>query len=218
MPAVKIPTQRNFILEDVDWKSYTNLLRAFAERPSVRLTYDRGTLEIMSPLLGHDRPGWFLGRLVETLTEELGLDIMGGGSTTFRRRSREKGLEADESFWIANERRMRGKDRVNLPADPPPDLAIEVDVTRSSLDRMSIYAALHVPEVWRLDGPRSLSFQALQPDGTYQSVTHSLSFPFVTPADILRFLAMSKRIGANAAIRRFREWIRRQLPDKTSQP
>jgi Uma2 family endonuclease len=218
MAAVKTRQQRNFVLENVDWGMYTRLLREFAERAAVRLTYDRGTLEIMSPLLGLDNPGWFLGRMVETLTEELGLDIMGGVSTTFRRRSREKGLEADESFWIANERRMRGKDRVNLPADPPPDLAIEVDVTRSSLDRMSIYAALRVPEVWRLDGPRSLSFQALQPDGTYRSVTHSLSFPFVTPADILRFLAMSKRIGANAAIRRFREWIRRHLPDEPAKP
>src|SRR5262245_3005026 len=112
------------LLDNVDWGTYTRFLRLFAERPGYRLTYDRGVLEIMSPLLRHDREGRFLGRLVVTLTEELGLPVLSGGSTTFRRRKKKRGLEPDDCFWIANESRIRDKDRIDLRVDPPPDLAI----------------------------------------------------------------------------------------------
>src|SRR5437660_9856887 len=166
---------------------YSRLLRAFAERPGMRLTYDRGELEIMSPLLEHDDDGRFLGDLVFVLTEELGMPLKRGGSTTLRRRLRRRGIEADECFWIANAHRMAGKRRLDLRKDPPPDLAIEVDVTHSSLDRMGIYAALGVPEVWRLDGD-TLTFHVLGLDGSYIESHASRSFPLVTPADLLNFL------------------------------
>ncbi len=137
-------------LSDIDWRTYTRLLRVFAEHPGVRLTYDRGELEIISPLLEHDDDSRFLGDLVFVLTEELGLPLKRGGSTTLRRRKRLRGIEADECFWIANATRLAGKRRLDLRADPPPDLAIEIDVSHSSLDHLAIYAALRVPEVWRL--------------------------------------------------------------------
>src|SRR5438874_13690325 len=91
---------QSLLLSGVDWTTYTRLLRAFAERPAVRLTYDRGVLEIMSPLLRHDRPADFLGVLVRILAEELGLPIMGGGSTTLRRRKKQRGIEADRCYWL----------------------------------------------------------------------------------------------------------------------
>src|SRR5207248_954545 len=121
-------------------------------------------LEIMSPLLEHDNPADLLGRFVVVLPEEMNLPMKAAGSTTLRRRRRQRGLEPDRAWWIAHEPRMRGKLRLHLRTDPPPDLALEVDVTYSSLDRMSIYAALKVPEVWRLDGP-TLTFHHLGPDG-----------------------------------------------------
>src|SRR5438132_8079316 len=153
-------------LSGIDWQTYSRLLRVFAERPAIRLTYDQGELEIMSPLLKHDDDARFLGRLVLVLTEELGLPAKAGGSTTLRRRLKQRGIEADDCFWIANAHRMAGRRRLDLRVDPPPDLAIEVDVTRSSLDRLSIYAALLVPEVWRLQGD-TLTFHVLGADGKY---------------------------------------------------
>src|SRR5437660_2088703 len=123
---------------------YSRLLRAFAERPGIRLTYDHGELEIMSPLLEHDDDGRFLGDLVFVLTEELGLPLKRGGSTTLRRRARRRGVEPDECFWIANAHRMAGRRRLNLRTDPPPDLALEDDVSHSTLNRLAIYAALGV--------------------------------------------------------------------------
>lgn len=203
------PVGRCLRLSGIDWRTYTRLLRAFAERPGVRLTYDRGELEIISPLLEHD-DGRFLGDLVFVLTEELGLPLKRGGSATLRRRRRRRGIEADECFWIANAARMAGRRRLDLRTDPPPDLALEVDVSQSSLNRLAIYAALRVPEVWRLEGD-TLTFYALRADGTYETVAASRSFPLVTPADLLGFLQQARQAGdENAVVRQFRDWIRRR--------
>jgi Uma2 family endonuclease len=216
--ARRLPSGEYLRLSAVDWRTYTLLLRAFAERPGVRLTYDRGELEIMSPLLMHDDDATFLCRLVFMLTEELDLPVRGGGSTTLRRRKRQKGIESDECFWIANAHRMAGKRRLNLRIDPPPDLAIEVDVTHSSLDRMGIYAALRVPEVWRLDSDL-LWFNVLGADGVYQPATHSLSFPGLTPADLLGFLQQARKAGnQNVVVRNFREWVRQRLANPPAPP
>jgi Uma2 family endonuclease len=204
MPRPHTRKGQRLVLRDVDWQTYGRLLRAFAERPSVRLTYDRGVLEIMRPLENHVGGNYLLGRFVDTLTEELGLTVMAGRSTTFRRRRQRRGLEADNSYWIANEPRVRGKESIDLRVDPPPDLAIEVDVTRSSLNRMSIYAVLGVPEVWRLDED-TLTFELLQPSGrSYAPSSTSLAFPLVTPADLMTFLALRTQMDENAVVQQFR--------------
>ena len=201
--------RRGLVLEDIDWKTYSRLLKAFEERPGIRLTYDRGALEIL-PLFEHDIDGRFLGRLIIALTEELGLPILCGGSTTLRRQLHQRGIESDECYWIASEPRMRGRRALNLRRDPPPDLAVEVDVTNSSLDRLDIYATLSVPEIWRLESD-VLGFLALQPNGTYRERSHSLAFPRLTAADLMPFLEMRGRADNNTVIRAFREWIRGHL-------
>jgi Uma2 family endonuclease len=197
-------------LSGIDWKTYTRLVQLFAERRDVGLTYDRGKLEIMSPRLEHDDDGWFLGFLVLALAEELGLPLKCGGSTTLRRRRQRRGLEADASFWIANAHRMAGRRRLNLRTDPPPDLAIEVEVTHGGLDRLAIYAALRVPEVWRLKKD-VLTFHVLEADGTYASASHSKAFPLLAPADLLGFLQQARQTGDETAVlRQFRAWIRQR--------
>lgn len=208
VPARRSRRQR-LTIDNVDWRTYSRLLRVFAERPGYRLTYDRGRLEIMSPSVLHEGAADFLGRLVVILTEELGLPIRSGGSTTVRRRARRRGLEPDRCFWIASEPLVRGKARLDFAVDPPPDLAIEVDVTSSSLDRMSIYAGLGVPEVWRLDGP-TLTFQALGAGSAYSGAATSLAFPRLAPADLLRFLALLPA-EENGVARQFRAWVRQHL-------
>ena len=217
MLRIDTPKRQRLTLHEVDWQMYGRLLRAFAERPAVRLTYDRGTLEIMSPLHEHDSDARFLGRLVVTLTEELCLTIKVGGSTTFRRRRQRRGLEPDDCYWIASEPQVRGKRRIDLRSDPPPDLAIEVDVTRSSLDRMGIYAVLRVPEVWRLDGS-TLTFEGLLAGSRhYAPASNSLAFPPVSPADLLGFMALRAQMDENAVVQQFRAWIRSRQGGATPQ-
>jgi Uma2 family endonuclease len=216
-----VPARRaaphSLLLHGVDWATYSRLLRIFDERPALRLTYDRGSLEIISPSNLHEKENCLLGRLVTTLTEELGLPISSGGSTTLRRRKKRRGLEPDNCYWIANEPRIRGKQVIDLRTDPPPDLAIEVDVTRSSLNRMGIYAALGVPEVWRLTD-QGLTFQVLRPGGQYAAGSHSLSFPIVTPADLTGFLALLAAQEENGIVAQFRACVRQRLAGQGTAP
>jgi Uma2 family endonuclease len=203
------PPQR-LVLHGVSWREYTRLLHAFAERPGFRLTYDRGLLEMMSPLHEHESDADLLGRFVVVLTEELGLPIKAGRSTTLRRRRLRRGLEPDHSWWIAREAQVRGKRRIDLRVDPPPDLAIEVDVTHRASDRMSIYARLRVPEVWRLDA-HGLTFHVLQTGGHYAEQTHGLAFPAFTPADLTGFLGLRSQHDENEVVRQFRAFVRQRL-------
>jgi Uma2 family endonuclease len=206
--------RRSLVLHGIDWPTYRRLLRAFENRSGVRLTYDRGALEIMSPLLEHEGPADLLGRFVVVVTEELGIEVKAGGTVTLRRRRRQRGLEPDRCWWIANEPLMRGRQHLDLRRDPPPDLAIECDVTSSSLNRMGIYAAMGVPEVWRLDGS-SLTFQLLQADGRFIESPTSLSFPFLTPTDLTTHLALAATSGENAVVRQFRDWVRQKVAPPT---
>jgi Uma2 family endonuclease len=210
-PSVQqLPSRGSLLLSGVTWQEYSRLLRAFGERPGIRLTYDRGELEIMSPTLEHVDDGRILGLFVYVLTAELGLPLKHGGSTTLRRRLRQRGIEADECFWVANAPRMAGRRRLDLRTDPPPDLAIEIDVTHSSMDRLSIYAALGVPEVWRVDGD-TLTFYVLGPGRAYRTAATSASFPLVAPADLLGFLQLARQSGdENPVVQQFRDWIRQR--------
>jgi Uma2 family endonuclease len=210
MSTVKIPSSQRLVLFGVSWQEYGRLLRAFAHRRAVKLTYDRGTLEIMTLSHKHENQSYLLARLVDALTEELTLTVKGGRSTTFKRRKRQRGLEADSSWWIASEPLVRGKDVIDLRHDPPPDLAMEIEVTRSALNRMAIYAAIRVPEIWRYDG-QSLTFHILGADSKYAVATHSLAFPQLTPADLLAFLNLRGQMDENAIVRQFRAWVRQRF-------
>jgi Uma2 family endonuclease len=209
MSTVAASQGQRLVLYDVPWERYGRLLRAFDDR-HVRLTYDQGTLEIMTLSHKHEGYSYLMGRFVDVLTEECGLPVKAGRSTTFRRRKKQKGLEPDNCYWIANERRVRGKDRINLAVDPPPDLALETDIMHSSLNRLAIYAALRVPEVWRFTA-KKLTFLVLRANGAYESTTHSAIFPFLAPADVIRFLQMRSTDDENTVVAAFRAWVQKQV-------
>jgi Uma2 family endonuclease len=207
--AISSPGHPPAVLHDIDWPTYTRVLRAFQGRRRFRLTYDRGTLEIMSPLWEHEEPADLLGCFIVVLTEELNLPRRAGRSVTLRRRRKRRGLEPDNCYWIATAPRLQGKRHLDLGVDPPPDLAVEVDITNSSLDRMSIYAALGVPEVWRL-GAAGLAFHVLEA-GAYRVRPHSLAFPQLASADLGGFLGQLGQTDDTALVQQFRDWVRAQL-------
>jgi Uma2 family endonuclease len=196
------------VLHGVGWEGYETMLKLVGDRP-VRLTYDRGDLELMVPSLDHERYKSLLGRLIETLTLELDLPCDAAGSTTWRKQLEDRGLEPDECYYLANAERVVGR-KVDLSVDPPPDLAIEIEISRSALDRLGIYAALGVPEVWRFDG-EALRVEQLQADGTYQEVAVSPSFPFLPLNEVVRWLRLAETMGQTPWLRQFREWVREEL-------
>jgi Uma2 family endonuclease len=145
--------------------------------------------------------------MIEAMTEELNIPILSAGSTTLKLQLKERGLEPDECYYLGNEAKMRGKRELDLAVDPPPDLAIEVDISSSSLDQLAIYATLGVPEVWLYDGA-VLEVYQLQPDKTYAKQTHSPAFPFLPLDEIERFLARRNETDETTWIRSFRAWVK----------
>ncbi len=137
------------VLHGVRWSTYEALLDDL-DGCHIRLTYDRGRLEIMTKSAPHEWSKTLLARAFEEITLELDIPIRSGGEQTFRQELLEKGLEPDECYWIQHEPEVRGKRDISLETDPPPDLAMEIEISMSVLDRLGIYAALRVPEIWRV--------------------------------------------------------------------
>jgi Uma2 family endonuclease len=194
------------VLHDVSWDMYEKILEAFGER-RLRHTYIDGMLEILSPPVRvYERRKKFIGRLIEMMAWRLGIPINSAGSTTLRKQLKRRGLEPEESYYIANEAVVRGREDLDLRKDPPPDLAVEVDVTHKSLDRLDAYAKLGVPEIWRHDG-RKMQFLKLEETETYVPIKKSLSFPGVGPADIQRYLEMLTSKDENSILDAFLAWL-----------
>ena len=195
------------LFEDVSWAEYEAMLSIVGERP-IRVTYDEGRMEIMSPLWKHGGVSYLLGRLIDVLTEEWDVPVEAGDPVTFNRRDIGKGVEPDKCYFLGpNAALVRGKDRLVMGEDPPPDLVIEADITHSSLDRLKIYAALGVAEVWRYDG-EALEFLHLQSSNLYLSRDVSLNFPGL-PLDLTaRFLEQAQSEDKTAWVRSFRASVR----------
>jgi Uma2 family endonuclease len=208
MATVELPAEQRFVFRDADWQTYQAFLEALGDRP-VRLTYDRGRLELMTLSHGHERCSNLLGRFIEALTEELDMPAQSGGSTTFNREDLDRGLEPDQCYYLENEPKVRDKHEIDLSVDPPPDLAVEVDISRSSLNRMGIYAALGVPEIWRYDG-ETLQVYQLGPDGEYVQATRSRHFPFLPLEEVTAFLRRRTEMSETSLVRTFRAWVREQ--------
>jgi len=201
-------------MHGVDWETYQSMREVLGERP-VRITYDRGALELMSPSDVHERLKKLVDRLLVVLSEELDVPIRSQGSMTFNRQDLDRGLEPDECYYIHNEAALRGRDEIDLSVDPPPDLAIEIDVTSSSLNRLAIYAALGVPEIWRFDGT-SLHVYLLQSGGLYGEATASRAFPQVPVSELAAHLARRNDMDEVSWVREFRAQVREVMRKKPS--
>lgn len=195
-------------LSGISWQTYENLLTELNASRRLRLTYNRGTLEIMVPSPEHESYKKLLGRFVETIAEELEVRIEPLGSTTFKRPEL-SGAEPDECFYIENINVIRGKKRINLQQDPPPDLVIEIDITSSSKNRFEVYADMGVPEIWRYDGSY-FSINILQ-DKKYIAVEQSLSFPNLPISEISNFLQQVGQKDYLDLVREFRNWVKSQI-------
>ncbi len=165
--------QRNF-LRDVDWQTYVALSDT-TDRAGCRLTYNQGDLEIMTPSMPHERYGTMIGRMVERYSEIFDIEIWSVASTTFRRADMHRGFEADEAYYVQNAERIRGISQVDLEIHPPPDLVVEIEISRSAIDKMSLFAAMGIPELWRYNR-QSLEVFCLE-NKTYASAATSEVFP-----------------------------------------
>jgi Uma2 family endonuclease len=193
------------LLRDITWETFQSLIIELESQPNHRLTYDNGLLEIWR-LSIHTRYPKLLARLVAVVTMELEIEMCSLGSCTWSRKDLLKGVEADECYYIQHEAMIRGKMAIDLTIDPPPDLAIEVDVTSLSLPRLPIYGALGVPEVWRVyEG--NVQILVLQ-DGEYERVDRSLSLPLMTTTILQDFLDQAPLMGETSWAKMVQQWVR----------
>jgi Uma2 family endonuclease len=152
--------------------------------------------------------------LVEAATEELDIEIRSLGSRTCDRADLARGLEPDQCYYIQNEALVRGVAQIDLNQFPPPDLALEIDITSSSINRLSIYAALGVPEVWRYDG-QTLTILNWQ-NGEYLSQDRSIALPLLNAENLVRFLALRNTIGETKLVKQFRRWVKDSMAEAES--
>lgn len=205
--AKVLPESRSIVLHDISWDQYTGMISLLGER-RFRHTYFCGNLEIMSPSQKHEWESDLLGLLVHQMCITLDREFVSLGSWTINHPDIERGFEPDNCFYLTNEPAVRFKQRIDLDHDPPPDLAIEVDVTSHSDERLPLYAAIGVPEIWRYDG-RRVSFLCLV-GKKYVSKPQSLAFTFLTPAKLEQVLGERGEKTELKLVKEFVNWVRGQ--------
>ncbi len=203
MSVSAVPLENRFVTH-TDWEGYQRFLEAVGDR-RIRVTYDGTMVEIMTPSHRHESLKSLLGALLECLMDEWDVDFQSGGNTTFKQVLKKKGLEPDECYWIASWREVLGEwEADNLS---PPDLAIEVEVSRSVLDRLSIYAALGVPELWRVNEEGTISLWCLEGE-SYRQTQESPSFPKL-PLDFFHeSLKQASDLPTSRILKAFRQRLR----------
>jgi Uma2 family endonuclease len=202
------PSASTLMLPGVTWNQYEQLLQVFADR-QFHLTYDQGRMEIRMPTPEHERPATLLDKILTILTLAFDLDIYSLGSTTFTSEVVEKGLEPDQCYYFKNVKKIAGKKRIDLRTMPAPDLAIEIDITSSSIPRLPIYASFGVPEVWRYDGT-ALIFYHLHRK-SYRPAKASSYFPTLQPSDLVAWLQLGEKSADGAVLKQVQQWCQEQL-------
>jgi Uma2 family endonuclease len=203
-----IPPGQRVLLQNVTWQEFEAILEELGEHRAARIAYDHGTLEIITPLPSHETGKLFITNFIEILLEELNIDFYPLGSTTFKNELMQQGIEPDNCFYIEHEAAVRGKERLDLTVDPPPDLALEIDVT--SRTHPEIYQSLKVPELWCFEQGK-LQINVLR-GGKYLEVKFSPIFPNFPLVDAIpQYLNQVKVEGRNKTMKAFRVWVREQM-------
>ncbi|MBH8574087.1 Uma2 family endonuclease [Nostocaceae cyanobacterium CENA369] len=211
LKRIYVPPGQRVLLRDVTWQELESILEELGEHRAARIAYDKGILEIMAPLPEHEDNKEIISDLVKALLEELDIEFRCLGSTTFKNQLMAQGIEPDQCFYIKNELTIRGKKRLDLTVDPPPDLALEIDIT--SRTHPNIYQSLKVPELWRFEKEK-LQINILQ-DGHYIESQESLNFPGLPLIEVItQYLEQSRTAGRNATLKAFRFWVQQSRQQK----
>ena len=200
----------------VDWKAYTAMFRVRSERPSPKIIYLEGNLYLATTSLWHQRLTIRLSQFVSAVCMEFRIPFCSTGRVTLRRRKRRVGVEGDGTYYLANEARIRGNNKINLRVDPPPDLAIEVVNTHAASAAVAAYRRIGVPEVW-VCSREGFSILILQANGRYRRSDTSAAFPVVTAADIFHRINRPQDTCDTEWIAELRQWVHDVLAPRRRQ-
>jgi Uma2 family endonuclease len=208
MGNISNPSEGQVVLYDISWSLYEQLLAEHDDKRSPRFTYDRGALEIRRLSYAHEACNGLIDNLIALAALEWDVEFQNAGSTTFKNEELAKSFEPDSCFYVQNVGRIAGQKELDLHTDPPPDLVVEVEIPPSALDRMSIFAAVGVPEVWRCDAERIRVLRLTE--GTHTEAEQSLAFPMLTAERLTQFLEASRQMSRTAWLQSVRDWARAQ--------
>jgi Uma2 family endonuclease len=211
-PRPPVPESR-ILITCVNREFYETLLCLVGDK-HVRLSYLNLDVELMTPSQDHENDAVLLSEVVKVVAEGLELDHWPLGMTTWK--VDRAGLEADECFYLANASSVFAR-QSELGVDPPPDLAIDVEISRSFVSRLKIYAELGVPEVWRFDG-RDLRFFHPEPEGSHVESEASLGLPMLTSHEVAHWVCHGATVGRLEWNRRLRAWVRDDLAPRHVRP
>lgn len=212
MVAITTSAENRVLLHNISWQTFKTMLAEMGSDRNSRLAYDNGTVEIIIPLMPHENSNRVIEGFVGVLCEELGWEIKRAGSLTLTRDDLQRGAEPDSSYYIQNEALVRDKENIHLATDPPPDLVLEVEYSRSAIDKLRLYAAMGVPEFWRYNG--SVLRVYTLASGQYSEVETSLTFAPVSVKEIPQFIQEAKKNGEIATTRAFRAWVQQKTSAK----
>jgi Uma2 family endonuclease len=205
---LKIQPGQQLLVEDVNWEQFESILAELGERRASRLSYSNGRLEIMVPVAEHEKAKEIIGDMVKILLEAGQIAFESLGSTTLKNERMSQAVEPDTCFYIQNQAAVIGKNRLDMSVDPPPDLAIEIDLTsRTQLDN---YQILGVPELWRY-ARRGLQINVLQAEQYIESDV-SPTFPNIPIVELVnQYTQQSQVAGRTSAIQAFKNWVGENL-------
>ncbi|HLG15376.1 MAG TPA: Uma2 family endonuclease [Blastocatellia bacterium] len=210
--ATQLPPDASVVFRDVGWDEYEELLDQIGEASGLRISYDNGSLEIMTISAEHEKYALFLNRVVSTLGLRLRIDILFFGSATMKQRKRRKGKEPDACFYVQTAPVIGNKVQLDFETDPPPDIAVEIDVHHDSRASFPIYAALGVPEIWRYDGQALTIHRLARGENEVEPAEYveretSGALPMLTARLLTDVLERMRQEGELKTLLAFDEWL-----------
>jgi Uma2 family endonuclease len=202
----RMPADSVLIQHGVSWNDYEELIQAVGEAPGLHISFDEGTLQIMSPSSKHEHYAILIGRLVDRVSMHERVKVLFYGSTTIRKRSEQKGAEPDACFYVQTANVVGTKDEIDFETDPPPDIVVEIDIHHESISKFPIYAAFGVPELWRYEG-EMLTIYHLR-DEKYVPADVSQALPILTSAVLTEFLGRIPKEDQYDIVLAFEEWLK----------
>lgn len=210
IPCPRPEDESHFVLYGISWEFYEKMLAELGNRASLRITYDQGSLELMTISQLHERYKSLLDRFIFAVAIVLDLTFRRGGSATFKRADMQRGFEPDECYWFHNEPLIRDLVEVDLTRDPPFELAVEVEISTNILDRLPLFAAMGVVEVWRFNG-ETLRVYRLRADRTYEEVPESQLIPGLPSEEVVGLVHQGLTMSDPAFFRTVQTWARQCL-------
>jgi Uma2 family endonuclease len=208
----ELPDDASVTFNDVSWDEYEELLEQVGEAPGLRISYDNGSLQVMTISSEHEKYASFISSLIAGIRLRLRIDILAFGSATMRKRKRKKGNEPDACFYVQTASLIGNRIQLDFETDPPPDIAVEIDVHHDSRSKLLIYAALGVPEVWRYDGQAMTIYHLVQDAAEIEASSYveqntSGALPMLTTRILAEMLDRMRTDGELNALLAFDEWL-----------